>query len=51
MTQREKVGFQVSMFIEGGKEALKQMGSSSKKTDEDSFLWKGGYVWQNNMVL
>lgn len=55
MSSREKVGIQAAMLTtEVGKEALKQTGSSSKKTDEGNFSKEamfGKAIWHFRAVL
>lgn len=54
MSSREKVGFQTAMLAEGEKKALKQVGSSSKKTEEGNFSKEamfGKAIWHFRAVL
>lgn len=54
MSQRQKVGFHTAMLTEGEKEALKQMRSGSKKTDEGNLTREdifGRAIWHFRTVL
>lgn len=54
MSSKEKLGFQTAMLTEGGKETLKQMGFSSKKTDEGNLTKEalsGRTIWHFRAVL